>query len=254
MKKLTTEEFIIKAREVHGEKYDYSKVNYLTTMEKVCIICPKHGEFWQTPNSHLHGKGCPKCGVKKCIDAIKSTKEEFLIKAKEVHGNKYDYSKVEYINNKTKICIICPIHGEFWQVPNSHLSENGCPKCMQSKLEKKCSNFLTEHNIKFDTEKTFMWLGNQRIDFYLMDYNAAIECQGLQHFEAVDYYGGLKELRTRQKRDCKKYNKCNEHGIDIFYFTFPKIFRNVKPSLNIYDNNLFTDLETIFSLIAKKRE
>ena len=249
-KNMSTSDFIEKAKKVHGDKYDYSKSEYINSKTKICIICPKHGEFWITPNNHLNGHGCEYCyRDNKVYDT-----DSFIRKAREIHGDKYDYSKVEYINNRTKVCIICPIHGEFWQVPNSHLSENGCPKCMQSKLEKKCSNFLTEHNIKFDTEKTFMWLGNQRIDFYLMDYNAAIECQGLQHFEAVDYYGGLKELRTRQKRDCKKYNKCNEHGIDIFYFTFPKIFRNVKPSLNIYDNNLFTDLETIFSLIAKKRE
>lgn len=249
-KNMTTSDFIEKARKVHGDKYDYSKVNYINSHTKVCIVCPIHGEFWQLPNNHLNGHGCEQCYRD---DKVYDT-DSFIRKAKEIHGDKYDYSKAEYINNHTKVCIICPIHGEFWQVPNSHLSENGCPKCIQSKLEKNCSSFLTEHNINFDVEKTFRWLGNQRIDFYLKDYNVAIECQGLQHFEPVDYFGGEKGLQTRQKRDCKKYNKCNEHGISIYYFTFTKILRKVKPTLKIYDNNLFTDLEAIFSLMTKKRE
>ena len=116
-KKLTTEEFIIKAKEVHGDKYDYSKVNYINVDTKVCIICPTHGEFLQMPSSHLNGRGCPRCSGNK-----KLTTEEFIIKAREINGDKYDYTKVEYVNNSTKVCIICPTHGEFWQTPNGHLS------------------------------------------------------------------------------------------------------------------------------------
>lgn len=123
-KKLTQDDFINKARIIHGDKYDYSKVNYMGSENKVCIVCPKHGEFWQTPHRHLMGDKCPKCGSK-----AKLNNEEFIKRAIKVHGTKYNYSKVNYVNNETPVCIICPEHGEFWQRPSSHLLGNGCPKC-----------------------------------------------------------------------------------------------------------------------------
>ena len=125
MKYLTTEQFIEKAKQIHGNKYDYSKVNYVSSNTKVCIICPEHGEFWQTPNSHLNGNGCSSCkGLKKL------TTKEFIERAKQVHGNKYDYSKTIYVNKRTKVCIICPIHGEFYQTPHNHVyQKQGCPEC-----------------------------------------------------------------------------------------------------------------------------
>ena len=127
---LSKEGFIKKARLVHGNKYDYSKVEYVNNRTKVCIICPEHGEVWQTPNHHLSGCGCHKYGGEKQT----STKEKFIKKAKEIHGDKYDYSKVDYSNAHTKVCIICPNHGEFWQTPNNHLRGHGCPKCKRNKL------------------------------------------------------------------------------------------------------------------------
>ena len=127
-KKKTREEFIKESHEKHKGKYDYSKVEYVNSATKVCIVCPEHGEFWQIPNNHLRGKACPKCGVEN-REKRTSTKEEFIKKAREVHGDKYSYSKVEYVNSATKVCIICPEHGEFWQTPNNHLSGNGCSKC-----------------------------------------------------------------------------------------------------------------------------
>ena len=125
MKYLTTEQFIKKAKQIHGDKYDYSKVEYINNHTKVCIICPEHGEFWQTPNSHLNGNGCSSCkGLKKL------TTKEFIERAKQVHGNKYDYSKTIYVNKRTKVCIICPEHGEFWQTPHNHVyQKQGCPEC-----------------------------------------------------------------------------------------------------------------------------
>lgn len=141
-KNLSTEEFIQKAREVHGDKYDYTKVEYKdASTTKVCIICPEHGEFWQMPNRHLLGNGCPKCG-----GSYKHTTEEFIRRASEVHGYKYNYSKVEYLNKETKVCIICPIHGEFMQAPNKHLIGRGCPQCNRP------SYMLKENKLKLLTE------------------------------------------------------------------------------------------------------
>ena len=129
-KKLTTEKFIEVAREVHGNKYDYSKVVYRSSHDKVCIICPEHGEFWIQPNSHLNGRGCQKCGNLNKGANKKITQEEFLKRAKEIHGDKYDYSKVVYTGSKNEVCIICPEHGEFLQKPIYHtFNKCGCPKC-----------------------------------------------------------------------------------------------------------------------------
>lgn len=124
-KRMTLEEFIRRAREVHGDLNDYSKVVYANIDTKVCIICPIHKEFWQTPRNHLKGQGCIKCaGVER------KTMEQFVIDARKVHGDKYNYTS-GYVNWRTKVPIECPIdgHGIFWQAPNSHLRGQGCPKC-----------------------------------------------------------------------------------------------------------------------------
>lgn len=144
--KMTKEEFIRKAKQIHGNKYDYSKVEYINSHTKVCIICPKHGKFLQLPHSHLFGSGCPECGRIK-----RTSKNTFIEKAKEVHGNKYDYSKVEYINKNTKVCIICPIHGEFWQRPHNHIQgKQGCPECGKKYAKEWRKN---DYNIFLKTSK-----------------------------------------------------------------------------------------------------
>lgn len=132
-KKLTQEEFIRRARELHGDRYDYSKVEYVNARTKVCIVCPRHNEFWQTPRDHLSGYGCKTCGLEVISDSKRMTLHCFLDKANEIHNSKYNYSKVEYIGTENKVCIICPEHGEFWQTPHRHLSGQGCPLCGRHK-------------------------------------------------------------------------------------------------------------------------
>jgi Uri superfamily endonuclease len=127
--KLNTEEFIKKATLIHGDKYDYSKVDYKNTNKKVIIICKKHKDFLQIPTNHLKGQGCNKCGYIVRANKTKTTNEEFIKKAKLVHNDKYDYSKVDYKNSNTRIIIICKEHGEFLQIPSDHLSGFGCAKC-----------------------------------------------------------------------------------------------------------------------------
>jgi hypothetical protein len=124
-KKLNNEEFILKSRLIHSDKYDYSKVEYVNSKNKVKIICKKHGEFSQRPDNHLNGQDCPYC-----FGTFKSNEEEFIKKSKEKFGDYYDYSKVEYRNNKTKVKIICPKHGEFEQKPDNHFQVKiPCKKC-----------------------------------------------------------------------------------------------------------------------------
>jgi hypothetical protein len=128
-----TEEFIEKARKVHGDRYDYSKVEFVKAKEKVCIICPEHGEFWQLAKLHLKGHGCAICGRISCKTKRSKTLNVFLSEAKNIHGDKYDYSKVNYINAMTPVEIICPIHGAFWQRPNDHIHRKyKCKKCARN--------------------------------------------------------------------------------------------------------------------------
>ena len=243
---LTIEKFIEKANKIHGKKYNYSKVNYINMKTKICIICPEHGEFWQTPTNHIYQKqGCPKCNRR----SYKYTLEEFIEKAIRIHGNEYNYSKVKYINNRTKICIICPEHGEFWQSPNSHISQKqGCPKCgeLKNKTETHLYNFLINNtNYKIIRQKTFKWLGRKKLDIFIEDLNIGIEYQGRQHFETIDYFGGLNGFNTTVKRDTEKFQQCNKHGIKLLYVSYEK---NIPPQ---YLDTIYTNNEDVLKEIKK---
>ena len=157
-KKLTTEQFIEKAKNVHGEEYDYSLVNYKNNSTKVKIICEEHGVFEQKPNCHVDGKnGCPVCRYIKSAKSNSNTKEQFIEKAIKVHKNKYDYSLVNYKNSSTKIKIICPEHGVFEQRPNDHMYY-GCNECGYKEVgenSRKTNKYFINksreaHNNKYD--------------------------------------------------------------------------------------------------------
>jgi hypothetical protein len=122
--------FVAKARKIHGGKYDYSKTDYSHARAKLKIVCRKHGAFLQQADAHLRGQGCPRCGFKKRGDEQSSkAAQQFAANAKRVHGRKYDYSKAKYLRATKKVCIICKKHGEWRQIPSSHLAGRGCPKC-----------------------------------------------------------------------------------------------------------------------------
>lgn len=148
--KLTTEGFISKAKEIHKNKYDYSKTIYKDNRSKVCIICPEHGEFKLKPNEHLNGVGCPEC-------AKEPTTEDFIKAARKIHGDKYDYSLVDYKKPFINVTIICPKHGEFKQRPSVHLSGRGCARCTEEKLKRStyCPNeFITRDDVSVGEFKT----------------------------------------------------------------------------------------------------
>ncbi|UNY40327.1 hypothetical protein KLEP7_gp11 [Pseudaeromonas phage vB_PpeM_ KLEP7] len=131
--------FLEKALELHGDKYDYTSVDYVNSKVKVIIICKIHGEFLQTPNCHLMGQGCPSCALDRKRDRISKTRfttESFVEKAEVVHGNLYDYSKVIYRAYHEKVTILCRKHGGFNQAPAEHLSGSGCKYCHHEKLSK----------------------------------------------------------------------------------------------------------------------
>lgn len=212
--KMAQNKFIEKSKEIHGDRYDYSKVEYVNSQTKVCIICPEHGEFWQTPSSHIQGHGCSKCGnINKANDKV-----SFLKTCNSIHYGKYDYSCVNYVNNQTKICIICPEHGEFWQRPDNHIKGQGCPKCNSSHMENEIRNLLSLNGISFNEQKKFDWLGKQSLDFYLPNINIAIECQGIQHFEPIGYFGSYEAFKLIQEHDQTKKQLCKENGVEMLYY------------------------------------
>jgi hypothetical protein len=129
----TTDEFIQDARRVHGNKYEYSEVRYVTALTCVDITCVAHGPFRQRPNDHLSGKGCRRCAFERIRVATTNTVTEFIIAAKQVHGERYDYDAVIYNGNKRKVMIKCHLHGLFSQTPDTHLDGSGCSECGRRK-------------------------------------------------------------------------------------------------------------------------
>lgn len=145
---ITTEDFIKKAILIHGDKYDYSLVEYINTRTKIKIICREHNViFEQTPNAHLNGSGCAICGRKKCNDSRKMTNDEFKIKANIVHNYAYDYSISKCSGFYNDIEIICKVHGKFIQKVRKHLYGHGCKKCANEKLM--INNFVEKCQEKY---------------------------------------------------------------------------------------------------------
>ncbi len=146
--KKTTEQFIESARKVHGNRYDYSKSVYTGKQNKLIITCPEHGDFEQIPNNHYEGAGCPVCGIKKAHTHFLNTTEQFIAKAKSVHGDKYDYSVSEYLGKDKPIKVSCPTHGIFqlkkaWHHYLGH--KVGCPLCSMagtSRAEMEVASFV----------------------------------------------------------------------------------------------------------------
>lgn len=207
--------------------YDFSKNESIKTQkQKIIVTCPQHGDFITTPDAVLHGHKCPKCANEYISKTKSFPLEKVIKKAQEVHGDKYIYDDVEYKNIDTKIKIICPIHGEFWQTPYAHITlRQGCPKCNQSKLEKEIEEYFTKNNIYFEQSKRFNWLQRQHLDFYLPQYHIGIECQGEQHYKPTNFGFKNDEKRLQEnfdkqiQRDLKKKKLCEENGIKLLYYT-----------------------------------
>lgn len=234
MKRRTSQEdFIAKCKAVHGEKYDYSQTVYQGKRKRVTIICREHGPFKQWPNNHLNGEGCKWCKRDMQKDLFSMGRDEFIIKARAVHGDRYDYSKVAYVNNKTNVTVICPDHGPFEVMPQDHINKgNGCPICQTSKGETAIHVWLDAHGIKHEWHKpihTPMAIGKRKkfvADFYIVSLNLIIEYNGEQHYKAKKEWGGEKQLQWQQARDAALRRYCEEKKIrllEIPYTDFDRI-------------------------------
>jgi len=226
-KRRTTKEFILEAIIVHGNNYDYSLVNYKNSQSKVKIICPIHGVFEQNSNSHLQGSTC-----KKCSDLIKGKKcrlttEQFIEKAKKIHGDRYDYSLVKYDNVQIKVKIICKKHGVFEQKPRKHLCEKqGCLKCRIDNT--RCPNFI-EQSIKLFGDK----FNYDDVDYINTDTKVKIWCNEHNQYFLKSPYKHLKGSGCHKcrmsKGELKIENYLKENNIQ---FETEKKFldcKNIKP-------------------------
>lgn len=257
---MTQDEFLRKANKVHGNKYDYSKTVFDGVKNKVCIVCHEvdefgneHGEFVQNAGSHLCGSGCPKCN-----GGVKMTQEEFINKANSVHNNFYDYSNVVYETAKTKVEIICPVHGTFIQTPDQHLRGQGCPKCKSSIMETDIMKLLSDNDFYYEYQSRVLNVGLQTVDFYLPDFNVIIECQGEQHFvptrfsKSMSYRDARKMFDERSELDKNKFEIAKENGLKIIYYVDKKTFsrNNINTFIDFYnDKTVFYSTKNILEYL-----
>ena len=223
-KERTTEEFIEESKLIHGERYDYSKAEFTGTKRHITIICPKHGEFKQKAGLHLGGGGCPKCAAEENGKRQSFTNEEFIAKSKKIHGNKYDYSKTNYISTHKEVTIICPIHGEFSQLAYYHLSGSGCPNCSNSIGEEKIRSFLLEKNINFIPHKSFDDLKDVKLlsyDFYIEEKNLLIEYNGIQHYSWQRHFQPTyHDFLIQKHHDWLKRKYCKKNNINLLVISY----------------------------------
>jgi len=236
-----TKWFIARAREIHGDKYTYEHSVYTNSKHPIIITCPIHGDWETTPNTFLDNHGCPYCkgdaerermknGKAKTIapDQTKTT-EEFIEDAIRLHGDKYRYDKVNYINSKEKVIITCPEHGDFETTPNEHLAGRGCPKCHQSFGEHRVGLFLERHHIQHKPQKKLYYTDEYgekhyfQVDFYIPSGNIIIEYNGEQHYMPVKSWRGEKGYKDQLKRDATLRKYCKEHGYRLIEISYKKL-------------------------------
>ena len=224
------EMFKERAAKVHNNKYIYDKTVYLSANKKVIITCPIHGDFLQTPRSHTSGAGCPACGKDLNVASKRYTTEGFIEAARRVHGDKYDYSRVQYNKNGyNKVLIGCSKHGYFLQQPNAHLAGCGCPKCKRSIGEDKIALYLERKGIKYKDQYMIhnedLFCKNRRIyvDFYIPDMNLFIEYNGSQHYKREKYFEEKRPFEDQESRDIALKTYCKQHGIGLIEIPYTKL-------------------------------
>lgn len=258
----TPEEYIEKCKETHpNEDYDYSKTVYKYSTHPVTIICRKHGEFYPFASQFINEPSfCPKCAH----DSLRLSKEEFVRRSIEVHGNYYNYDKVNYINHATKVIITCPIHGDFEQAPVNHLRGCGCPKCalenkVGSKGEQTIKQILDNHNIKytfqfaFDCKKLARDSNIIIVDFALK-YNGRIyfiEYNGKQHYQYIPFFhsGGIADFEKQQRRDqvLREFCELYKDKVSLLEISYEEPEENIESMiLNFINYN--TSIKDILNL------
>jgi hypothetical protein len=231
---INTQDFISQAKNIHGDKFDYSKTQY-NGPEKLVVICPTHGEFLVTPYNHLKGADCPKCNIEHMTNILTMSTDEFISRAKKIHGGKYEYTNVDYEKSDIPVIITCPVHGDFKQNPAAHLSGQGCPICRESKGEKIVNDILKFNKIDSIRQHKFLDCTNNLtgrycralpFDFYLPKMNTCVEYDGAQHYLPV---WGEKDLKKVQKNDKIKNQYCKKNGIKLIRIPYTMKKEDIEP-------------------------
>lgn len=220
---------VAKAKKDQAYKRFLSKIN-LNDWEvleyknhtNVTVACKKCGWVRTTTASNIQRFGCKRCSSIEANEDRRLTTEQFVERAKKIHGDKYNYSKVKYYNWNTPVEIICPIHGSFWQRPSKHLIGQNCPLCFESRGEEIIRLVLTKYNIPFEKEKQYKLYKNVYADYYI-NYNNKeyiIEMNGKQHYEPVDYFGGEEKFKEQIKRDLAFVDMCRNLNIKLFIIRY----------------------------------
>jgi very-short-patch-repair endonuclease len=213
------DEFIRKSKLVHGDKYNYDKVNYVNGTTNVIITCYEHGDFEIKPRAHITGDRCKKCTI-----GVRSyNTKEFIRRAEKIHGKLYSYKDTVFKNRETPVIIECDKHGNFEQKAGIHLSGSGCPTCASSKGEIKLEQILNKHKIKYKKEYHLDDKSKQyKFDFYLQELNILIEYDGIQHFKPVKFFGGIEKLMEQKRRDEFKNELAFLHNYKLIRIPYSK--------------------------------
>lgn len=227
-KRLNPESWINKAKDIHGDKFDYSLTKYINATTKLDIICPIHGLQTMLPHHHLQGYGCGKCGkeqINKSNGRQLST-ESFIEKIKEFNLN-LSFEKTIYKSKRSSLIVTCPIHGDYETKGEILLKGHGCRKCssVNSKGEKFIEEFLLKRDIIFISQmkfKNFTSINGvpYQFDFYIPSINTCIEFDGKQHFEPVEYWGGQEGLERRKRSDEIKNKFCTDNNINLIRISY----------------------------------
>lgn len=227
-------------KKAHGDRYDYSKVVYRGDKVKVKIVCPVHGEFEQSPSNHKQGFGCRLCGIK-TRDTLRSANiaDAMIETFRMIHGDRYDYSKAIYAGTKTKMTIICPVHGEFEQTYESHSYGKGCRKCgaKGARYQKIVTEMLDELGVAYEEGNCSILFNSEtnryrEIDIFIPAYNLGIELHGLvYHSEIVK--SGFSLMNLHQW----KFKESLKKGITLLQF---------------FEDEVHNSPECIKSMIAHK--
>lgn len=232
---LNQENFLLKAKEKHGDRYDYSLVRFKSG-NSVVLIGYNGIYYTQKPYHHLSGSRPENLKL-----AVRKTTKTFINEGQRVHDFKYSYDKVEYIKNQIKVIIICPIHGDFSQNPLSHIQGSGCPNCGESQGEKAISKFLDKNNISYYRQHKFNDCKNVfelPFDFYIPSKRLLIEFDGKQHYEPIEHFGGIDTFRKLKINDKIKNDYCEDNYIELVRIKYDQI-DNIEPYLKeVFKNKL----------------
>ena len=211
------EEFIKKSEEIFGIlTYQYDKSFYVNSKTTITITCLEHGDFEVKPVHHINSKS----GCKKCSKSYRRKTNDFISDSKKIHGDKYSYEKTLFASTDKLVKITCYVHGDFEQKASHHLLDHGCKKCNESKGEKIIGSILENLGIDYVREKKFKECKSKKdallkFDFYLPKKNICIEYDGIQHFEPLDFFGGIEGFEIQKENDNIKDKFCQQEKIKL---------------------------------------